>query len=143
MSTKRSAVLSLATCLLAGAACRTPQITLPSTEDSAQLYRDMCGACHGLDGTGNGPAAAALKTTPTDLTLLTQRHGGLFPREMVLQVMTGERRVAAHGSRTMPVWSQRFAPTGTGAATAAALYARRRLDLILHHLETMQRDGVP
>jgi mono/diheme cytochrome c family protein len=33
------------------------------------LYGPHCASCHGPDGQGNGPAAAALRVKPTDLTL--------------------------------------------------------------------------
>jgi mono/diheme cytochrome c family protein len=32
------------------------------------LYQFRCAACHGADGRGDGPAAAALKPPPKDLT---------------------------------------------------------------------------
>ena len=43
------------------------------------LYHAHCAACHGPEGKGNGPAAAALKTKPADLTILTKNNGGKFP----------------------------------------------------------------
>ncbi len=45
------------------------------------LYHAHCAACHGSDGKGNGPAAAALKTKPADLTVLAKNNGGKFPTE--------------------------------------------------------------
>lgn len=73
------------------------------------LYVAYCASCHGRDATGNGPAAPALKTPPPDLTTLTERHGGKFPRELVEQTILGEDVSAiAHGSREMPVWGPIF-----------------------------------
>ncbi len=44
---------------------------IPATEQSVQLghrlYRAHCAVCHGLDGRGDGPAAASLVPTPADL----------------------------------------------------------------------------
>ena len=32
------------------------------------IYNDKCAMCHGQDGKGNGPAAAALSPSPADFT---------------------------------------------------------------------------
>lgn len=37
-------------------------------ESGGQLYQQSCAICHGAEGKGNGPAAAALTPKPTDLT---------------------------------------------------------------------------
>jgi mono/diheme cytochrome c family protein len=73
------------------------------------LYGAYCASCHGLDGRGNGPVAAVLKVPPPDLTRITQRHGGKFPRELVEKTILGENAATiAHGSREMPVWGPIF-----------------------------------
>ena len=46
--------------------------------NGVDLYREYCAVCHGTDGKGGGPAADALKQTPTDLTLIARRGGGKF-----------------------------------------------------------------
>ena len=98
-----------------------------------------CASCHGVDGRGAGPVAAALRTPPGDLTALTQRTGGSFPRERVIRVLTGDLVVTAHGSREMPVWSERFAPSDFAATAAAAIYARWWLETLASYLESIQR----
>jgi mono/diheme cytochrome c family protein len=114
-------------------------VVLTQPEDGALLYKDMCATCHGLDGRGNGPAAAALKVPPTDLTTLSVRHGGSFPRDYVASVLSGAKPVVAHGTGEMPVWSQRIEPRHTGASVGTALYMRRRLEAITDYLESIQR----
>jgi mono/diheme cytochrome c family protein len=77
--------------------------------EGGALYFAYCASCHGREAKGNGPAAAALRVTPPDLTTLSQRHGGKFPREFVEKTILGEDPVAvAHGSREMPVWGPFF-----------------------------------
>jgi copper resistance protein D len=47
----------------------------------AQIYAANCALCHGVDGRGDGPAAASLPRKPANLTaahLLTHRLGDLF-----------------------------------------------------------------
>jgi copper transport protein len=41
-----------------------------------QLYAHHCAICHGVTGTGNGPAAASLLPPPADLTLHARWHSG-------------------------------------------------------------------
>ncbi len=108
-------------------------------DEGRGLYVASCASCHGIDGSGNGPAAPALNVRPPDLTALTKQHGGTFPRQLVLEVITGERQLAAHGSREMPVWSQRFQPSGGGGPAVAAVYMRRRLEMLIDYVESLQR----
>src|SRR6187200_1611046 len=68
---------------------------------SFDLY---CASCHGRNGRGDGPTAAALKTRPADLTVLARANRGVFPRERVLAFIEGSSRAASHGSPEMPVW---------------------------------------
>lgn len=115
----------------------------PLARDLTALGREefhrACAPCHGADARGGGPVAAALRTPPPDLTTLTLRNGGTFPRQRLLAVLTEEVVVPAHGSREMPVWSARFAPADTGATAAAALYVRRWIEAITSYIASLQR----
>lgn len=73
-----------------------------------ELYTELCAACHGADGRGGGPAAAALKMMPADLTQLAKQAGGKFPSLAVRRYIEGADEVSAHGSREMPIWGQAF-----------------------------------
>lgn len=79
-----------------------------ASETGRTLYVRYCASCHGVAGTGDGPARSAFKTPPTDLTGLAARAGGTFPFAEVMKAIDGRRQVAAHGSREMPVWGERF-----------------------------------
>jgi hypothetical protein len=118
-----------------------PSPTPPSAAEARESYRRACAPCHGSDARGGGPVARALAVPPPDLTGLAERYGGRFPRDLVIDLVAGEREVAAHGTRQMPVWSQRFGPPEHGAPAVASLYARRRLELLADYLESLQRDG--
>lgn len=82
-----------------------PPNYVPSGE---AMYKQYCGACHGLDGKGDGPAAFTLKTPPPDLTTLTARHMGKFPREYVANILRFGPGRSAHGSSDMPTWGTIF-----------------------------------
>jgi mono/diheme cytochrome c family protein len=76
------------------------------------LFEANCASCHGADGTGNGPAARALKPPPSDLTRIRERNGGTFPRLEVVRFIDGERPVSAHRSPDMPKWGRVFSQRG-------------------------------
>ena len=82
-----------------------PPTYVPSGE---AMYKQYCGACHGLDGKGNGPAAFTLKMPPPDLTTLAARHMGTFPREYVGNILRFGPGTSAHGSSEMPTWGTIF-----------------------------------
>ena len=69
-------------------------------------------ACHGIDAKGNGPVdRKALKTRHADLTVLTKNNNGVFPYDMVYQVIDGRNStISSHGTREMPIWGNRFGP---------------------------------
>lgn len=83
------AALSLAACV---------EDTPPS---GAMLFADQCVACHGADARGNGPAAAGLPVAPPDLTRISARNGGTFPRNAVMSTIDGYTR-GQHGATVMP-----------------------------------------
>ena len=73
------------------------------------LYREYCAVCHGSDAKGGGPAAAALKMAPSDLTTISRRNGGKYPEVKVLRSINGQgANIPAHGSADMPIWGQIF-----------------------------------
>jgi mono/diheme cytochrome c family protein len=97
------------------------------------LYRHYCASCHGRDGTGGGPAASSLKSVPPDLTRLSGRRGGLFPRREVEAIIRG-RSISAHGSEEMPVWGPIFKALDPSDARVTA-----RIESLALHLESIQR----
>jgi len=101
--------LLLAACI--AAAQDKPVAKQASTEpmegvSGRQTYQQYCASCHGENAKGGGPAAAALKTPPPDLTTLAKQNGGKFPYEYVGGVVRFGKPVSAHGSSDMPVWDR-------------------------------------
>ena len=84
---------------------RSRQPDLATGKDTFTKY---CASCHGVSGKGDGPAAAAFKPPPMDLTALTKSHDGKFPAGYVSAVLKFGRNVLAHGDVDMPVWGSRF-----------------------------------
>jgi mono/diheme cytochrome c family protein len=84
---------------------RTPSI---HTVNGAEIFRDFCAPCHGLDGRGSGPVAPALRFKVPDLTQISKRAGGKFPTARIRSVIEGTETVSGHGSREMPIWGPVF-----------------------------------
>lgn len=110
-----------------------PGYTDPSS--GKDMYVAYCASCHGADGTGNGPAAAALKTPPTDLTMLAIKNNGTFPDAHIAQIIKGDAMTAAHGNKDMPVWGPVFLQMG-GHDTAQV---QLRIRNLTRYLESIQR----
>jgi mono/diheme cytochrome c family protein len=80
----------------------------PSAVDGKAMFDTYCTSCHGREAKGDGPAAAALKKPPADLTHISARNNGTFPVEKIRRFIDGRENVAGHGSREMPVWGGLF-----------------------------------
>jgi mono/diheme cytochrome c family protein len=85
-----------------------------SAASGKEMYMNYCAVCHGTEGKGNGPAADALKTPPSDLTVLSKNNGGMYPTLKVASSIRGDATVAAHGSKEMPVWGNLFRTISRG-----------------------------
>ena len=79
-----------------------------SSASGSEMYKSYCASCHGKDGKGDGPAAAALKSAPPDLTTLAKRNWGKYPAERVASILRGKETLVAHGDQEMPVWGPVF-----------------------------------
>ena len=62
-----------------------------------------CAGCHDPRGAGNGPIAPLLKFAPPDLSVIAKRNDGAFPVAEVHKSIDGQREIAAHGTRDMPL----------------------------------------
>lgn len=105
-------------------------------------FRLYCSSCHGEDGRGDGPKAFGLSRPPPDLTTLSARNGGLFPKERLHRIIDGREDIKVHGEREMPVWGQWFkmeAEEDLGGAEGDEGTVQRRIQSLIDFLATMQR----
>jgi hypothetical protein len=72
-------------------------------------YLHDCAECHGADGKGAQPEKRTLRGyVSTDLTQISKRNGGQFPRQKVYDAIDGRDRIAAHFQGDMPRWGARY-----------------------------------
>jgi len=74
---------------------------MPDAPEGAQLFADNCAACHGTSAMGDGVLVSELTQKPADLTRISARNGGTFPRAQVLSVIDGYSK-GSHPGRIMP-----------------------------------------
>ena len=116
---KKSMIL-LGTVLVAASLCAAQESTekkptvkqtpiqQTSPASGKEMFNQYCAPCHGADAKGKGPAASAMKTPPTDLTMLTKTHDGKFPAAAVSSSLKFGNGPGSHGSADMPVWGPLF-----------------------------------
>jgi mono/diheme cytochrome c family protein len=111
---------------------KVPAKRVASVSGSA-TFAAYCAACHGPQGKGNGPAAAALKVAPADLTTYSKRHGGKFSATDVEAKIIGGEPMPAHGSNEMPIWGPVFRDTSTDQ-----MERRLRVQNIVEYIRSIQ-----
>lgn len=121
----------------------TPKVnTVPIQQtpaDSGQkMFTSYCAACHGINGTGNGPAAQALKTPPANLTLLSQKNQGVFPSKHVASVLQFGVENPAHGTAVMPIWGNLMLTLYPSNQDSAAL-VNQRIFTLTEYLKKIQK----
>ena len=125
-----------------------PSLGFAQATDTGKIeYVNSCAVCHGDGGKGDGPLVKSLKLAPTDLTILQKNNNGVFPTGRVYAVIDGRETIAAHGSRDMPVWGDRFKEKSSertelalrfGSSIDAEAFARDRIFALIRYLSGLQ-----
>ncbi len=109
-------------------------VKVTSAASGKEMYVSYCAVCHGADGKGNGPAASALKTPPSDLAALSKNNGGKFPSLKVSTAIRGDADVVAHGTKEMPVWGPLFRDLSQGHEGEV----QQRINNLTKYIESLQ-----
>jgi Cytochrome C oxidase, cbb3-type, subunit III len=96
-------------------------------------FQTYCTSCHGTEGKGDGLIAKSLPKHPPDLTKISARHDGAFPREQIFKTIEG--RSGAHTNVDMPVWADVFAKSQSSLGNDAAV---ARIEALVAYLVTLQ-----
>ena len=125
-----------------GAHAQVVPAGVPLQSAVAQAGRDYylryCASCHGFEGKGDGPVSSALSVKPSDLTAIVRRRHGEFPMDELGAFIDGRNTIAAHGSRDMPVWGERFGGDFRGDP-ARDQVIRGEILMLLVYLQSIQR----
>ncbi len=109
-------------------------ITNAPSNSGKEMYSSYCAVCHGKAAKGDGPAATAMKTPPTDLTTLAQKNGGKYPSAHVASVIRGQETLASHGSQDMPIWGRLFSSISQGHEAQV----QQRVANLVEYIGTLQ-----
>jgi mono/diheme cytochrome c family protein len=103
--------------------------------EGKDTYAEYCAVCHGRNGTGNGPAAPALKVAPTDLTRLAAMNGGKFDGLKIERLILGKdvKVPPSHGAPDMPIWGTVFHAMSSDNASESL-----RIQNLVSYLKTIQ-----
>ncbi len=119
-------------------------LCLPAHADEGlsgtELYQFYCSACHGLEADGNGPMAAVMTVQPSNLTGLSARNDGVFPKWRVISRIDGRDPLVSHGSE-MPVFGPWFQGRGetTMIETGQMVMTSQPIIDLMGYLEEIQK----
>jgi mono/diheme cytochrome c family protein len=109
----------------------------PHEYSGVRLYQVFCSSCHGLTGHGDGPVESLFRGGVPDLTGISERNGGKFPRQRVHEIIDGRESLIAHGTSSMPVWGFEFYE-GTGGDREARKQTDAMIDRLVDYLKSLQ-----
>ena len=85
------------------------QISSQSGEQRVESdFLSYCAVCHGFEGQGDGPLAEMLIVRPADLTRISERNGGEFPKDRVEVTIRDGGGLKSHGDSSMLAWRNFF-----------------------------------
>jgi cytochrome c553 len=113
----------------------------PRQHSGYPAYYRYCAACHGTDGSGNGPVANVLHPRPSDLRRLYVRFPPPFDSAL-REYIDGRNMPRAHGGSDMPVWGERL-HDDVSPSLRRELAVLGTLTLILDYLESIQLNREP
>lgn len=104
-------------------------------------FMNYCAACHGVEGKGDGTVAEFLTISAADLTQMSLKNSGMFPRQRAIEVIDGRAQVSVHGERDMPVWGDwfKFEADSDGAGAKTEKVVRERITTLVDYLESIQQ----
>ena len=128
--------------ILAGGLADQANSQTPVPADPGRAdFMNYCAACHGVGGTGDGTVAEFLTLSAANLTQMSLKNGGIFPRQRAIEVIDGRAQVSVHGERDMPVWGDwfKFEADSDGAGTKTEKVVRERITALVDYLESIQQ----
>lgn len=134
-----STMIRVFACVIWVAFASMPARAIAAAASGAELYAQNCATCHGVYGEGDGPMAPMLSIPMQDLRYLSARNGGAFPRDLVIKLIDGRERRAAHGGE-MPVWGTEFLQQESYSDAMEAFVAQK-IAALADFLQSIQVPG--
>ena len=140
MMRKLSLLSAVALLVLMPAVQANSQTPIPADPGRGD-FMTYCAACHGVSGVGDGTVAEFLTLSAANLTQMSLKNGGIFPRQRAIEVIDGRAQVSVHGERDMPVWGDwfKFEADSDGAGEKTEKVVRERITALVDYLETLQQ----
>lgn len=122
--------------ILAGISCNNSQASVAVGDEvtGEAMFVSYCQICHGEHG--DGPMADLINVDVPDLTLISARRDGQFPKDQIFKIIDGREEVIGHGSIDMPIWGQTFKES-EGLQTEAQV--NERINKLVEYLESIQQ----
>lgn len=146
MSFPRTILVPLA-CIAALGACAeegvstksaTPALTLASVEQGKSVFETQCSGCHGITGDGEGVASLSPGINPPDLSGLTARNDGAFPRAFVQRFVLGQIEKEDPDAAMPEFGTVGLQHAANGGTTAGEIPAQDMIAL-LDYIESFQK----
>lgn len=122
----------------------TEKTLIEESKDALKMgteeYQQSCAICHGINATGKSEYANVLKHSPADLTQIKRNNNGVFPFNKLYRIIDGRKEISSHGSRTMPIWGDRFNSENwlNMSPRYSETFVRGRIFELLLYLESIQ-----
>lgn len=95
MKWRRSLLHGIGMLILSGVpAVQAGPMALGAAVSGREGFMTYCAGCYGVSGKGDGVIAELLKITPENLTQMSVKNGGKFPRQRAIEVIDGRAQVA-------------------------------------------------
>ncbi|MGH8012479.1 MAG: c-type cytochrome [Candidatus Binataceae bacterium] len=111
----------------------------PAQTTGKQDFMKYCARCHGANGKGHGPDLYILSGVhPSNLTVLTEKNGGVFPSQKVVDIIDGRKVPPSHKRLDMPFWGVQFQPSGKEFTAKSDALAKARIDRLANYIKSIQ-----
>lgn len=140
-TTGAAIAVSLAISAAAGTVVRQEPLKWEAVHglEGPALYATLCASCHGMDGSGNGPAASHIDKNVPELTGFTAANDGAFPHKRLENAIYGSSR-EPHAGLDMPAWGHQFLYARSGWNNfLRESFARERIHTLTTYIESIQQ----
>ena len=102
-------------------------------------YMHDCAQCHSADGKGvQAEKRAVPGYVSIDLTQVSKRNAGEFPRQKIYDMIDGRNRIRAHFQGDMPRWGARYRVDANNNPVDEQ-QVHKRISALVDYIESLQQ----